>query len=184
MGKCRGDPGGRPVTQPLFRLIEPALVLSVNVAWGEVPTSSFTDAPVVEWFTVTGKLVLIEPTSVVAFKWKLGVPVSVISIDPALVSKSYVPVEPMVPLKLMLPAFVLNVELPVSEACVAPMVPALLTNDIFPLMPFTLMLPAFVFICRSVADGTVIMKSTLVPLKKLNVPEVLAATITVLPFWL
>jgi hypothetical protein len=64
------------------------------------------------------------------------------------------------------------------------MEPALLTTDIFPLMPFTLMLPAFVLICRSVKGGTVIVKSTLVELKKLNVPELLAATFTVLPFWL
>src|SRR6266571_4644398 len=139
-GRPRGSPSYLP--QPLFKLIEPALVFSVNVAWGAVPTSPFAVAPVVEWFTVTVKLVLIEPTSVVAFKWKLGVPVSVISIDPALVSKSYVPVEPMVPVKLMLPAFVLNVESPVSEDCVAPMVPALLTNDIFPLTPFMFILPA------------------------------------------
>ena len=109
---------------------------------------------------------------------------NVISIDPALVSKSYVPVVPMVPVKLMLPAFVFNVESPFSEACVAPMLPALLTNDIFPLMPFTLTLPAFVVICRSVAGGTEIVKSTLVALKKLNVPELLAVTITVLPLWL
>jgi len=108
---------------------------------------------------------LIEPASVVAFRLKLGFPVSVISIDPALVSKSYVPVEPMEPLKLMLPAFVLNVELPVSEDRVAPIVPALLTNDIFPLTPFTLILPAFVCICRSVVFGTVIVKSTLVALR-------------------
>ena len=165
-------------------MIEPALVFSVNVAWGDVPTSPFAVAPAPEWFTVTGKLELIEPTSEVAFRWKLGDPVNVISIDPALVSTSYVPVGPIEPLKLMLPAFVLNVESPVSEVCVAAILPALLTNDIFPLMPFALMLPAFVFICRSVVDGTVIVKSTLVALKKLNVPELLAATITVLPFWL
>ncbi len=157
--------------QPLFRLIEPALVLSVNVAWGAVPTSPFAVAPGVEWFTVTGKLVLIDPASVEAFRWKLADPSSVKSIDPALVSKSYVPVEAMEPVKLMLPAFVLNIELPVSEACVAPMVPALLVKDIFPLMPFTVMLPAFVFICRSVAGGTVIVKSTLVALKKLKFPD-------------
>ena len=167
--KISKDQPGTP--QPLFRLIEPALVFSVKVAWGDVPTSPFAVAPTVEWFTVTGKLVLIEPASVEAFTWKLADPGSVISIDPALVSKSYVPVEPMVPVKLMLPAFVLNVELPVSEACVAPMVPALLINDIFPVTPFTVMLPALVFICRSVVDGTVIVKSTLVELKKLNVPE-------------
>jgi hypothetical protein len=165
-------------------VIDPALVFSVNVAWGAVPTSPFTVAPEVEWFTVTGKLVLIEPTSVVAFKWKLSVPGSVISIEPALVSKSYVPIVPMVPVKLMLPAFVLNVELPVNEAWVAPMLPALLTKDIFPLTPFTLTLPALVVICMSVAGGTVIVKSTLVALKKLNVPELLAVTFTVLPFWL
>ena len=51
------------------------------------------------------------------------------------------------------------------------MVRALLINDIFPLMPFTVMVTAFVFICRSVVGGTVIVKSTLVELKKLNVPE-------------
>src|SRR6266571_3559734 len=181
-GRPRGSPSYLP--QPLFKLIEPALVFSVNVAWGAVPTSPFAVAPVVEWFTVTVKLVLIEPTSVVAFKWKLGVPVSVISIDPALVSKSYVPVEPMVPVKLMLPAFVLNVKSPVSEDCVAPMLPALLTNDIFPLTPFMLILPAFVCICRSVVFGTVIVKSTLIELKKLNVPELLVATVNVFALWL
>ena len=165
-------------------MIDPAFVFSVNAARGAVPTSPFTVAPTLEWLTVSGKLELIEPTSVVAFTWKLGDPVSVISIDPALVSKSYVPVEPMEPVKLMLPAFVLNVELPVSEVWVAPMEPALLTTDIFPLMPFTLMLPAFVLICRSVTGGTVIVKSTLVELKKLKVPELLAATFTMLPFWL
>lgn len=151
-------------------MIDPALVFSVNVAWGEVPTSPLAVAPAVEWFTVTGKLVLIEPASVEAFRWKVADPDSVISIEPALVSKSYVPVEPMVPVKLMLPALVLNVELPVSEDCVAPMVPALLINDIFPVTPFTVMLPALVVICRSVVEGTVIVKSTLVALKKLKVP--------------
>ena len=85
---------------------------------------------------------------------------------------------------MILPAFVLNVELLVSEDCVAPMVPALLPNDIFPFTPFTLMLPAFVCICRSEVFGTVITKSTLVPLKKLNVPELLVATVSVLPLWL
>ena len=127
------SPGYLP--QPLFKVIDPALVFSVKVANGDVPTSPLAVAPAVLPFTVTGKLVLIEPTSVVAFRWKLGLPVSVISIDPALVSKPYVPVELMEPLKLILPAFVLNVELPVSEDCVAPMVPALLSNDIFPLTP-------------------------------------------------
>ena len=151
-------------------MIDPALVFSVNVAWGDGPTSPFAVAPAVEWFTFTGKLELIEPASVEAFRWKLADPDSVISIEPALVSKSYVPVEPMVPVKLMLPALVLNVELPVSEDCVAPMVPALLINDIFPVTPFTVMLPALVVICRSVVEGTVIVKSTLVALKKLKVP--------------
>jgi hypothetical protein len=165
-------------------VIDPALVFSVNIAWCEDPTSPLAVAPAAERLTFTGKFVSIEPASVEAFKWKLFVPDNVISMDPALVSKSYVPVEPMEPLKLMLPAFVLNVELPVSEACVAPMLPALLINDIFPLMLFTVMLPALVVICRSVVDGTVIVKSTLVALKKLNVPELLADTITVLPFWL
>ena len=160
------------------------MVFNVNVAWGDVPTSPLAVAPAVLRLTVTGKLVLIEPTSVVAFRWKLGFPVSVISIDPALVSKSYVPVEPMEPLKLILPAFVLSVELPVIEECVAPIEPALLTNDIFPLTPLMLILPAFVCICRSVVFGTVIVKSTLVALKKLNVPELLAATVNVLPLWL
>lgn len=175
---------GIAIPQPLFRLIDPALVFSVTVAWGVVPTSPFAVAPAPERFTVTGKLVLIEPTSVVAFRWKLAVPGSVISIDPALVSKSYVPVVPMAPLKLILPAFVLNVELPVNEAWVAPMVPALLINDIFPLTPLTVMLPAFVVSCRSVVGGTVIMNSTLVALKKLNVPDRWTATFTVLPLWL
>lgn len=173
----------RAIPQPRFRLIDPALVFSVNVAWGAVPTSPLTVAPAPEWFTVTGKFVLIEPTSVVAFTWKLAVAGRVISIDPALVSKSYVPVVPMAPVKLMLPAFVLNVELPVSEAWVAPMVPALLSNDIFPRMPLTVMLPAFVVSCRSVAGGTVIVKSTLVELKKLNLPDLWTATFTVLPLW-
>lgn len=159
------------IPQPLFRLIDPALVFSVKVAWGVGPTSPFAVALAPEWFTVTGKLVVIEPALVMAFKWKLAVPGKVISIDPALVSKSYVPVVPMAPLKVMLPAFVLNVELPVSEAWVAPIAPALLINDIFPLMPLTVMLPAFVVICRSVAGGTVIVKSALVELKKLNVPD-------------
>src|SRR5215471_4321406 len=113
--------------QPLFRLIDPALVLNVKVAWGEVPTSPLAEAPVPEWFTVTGKLVLIEPTSVVAFTWTLVVPGKVISIDPALVSKSYVPVV-IEPLKLIFPAFVLKVELSVSEAWFAEMLPALLVN--------------------------------------------------------
>ena len=58
---------------------------------------------------------MIEPTLVLAFRWKLEFPDRVRSIDPALVSKSYVPVEPIEPLKLILPAFVLSVELPVSE---------------------------------------------------------------------
>ena len=167
--------------QPLFRVIDPALVFSVKVAWGEAPTSLLVVAPVPEWFTVTGKLVLIEPTSVVAFTWKLAVPGRVISIDPAFVSKSYVPVVPIEPLKLILPAFVLKVELSVSEAWVAPTLPALLTNDIFPLMPLTLMLPAFVVICRSVAGGAVMVKSTLVELKKLNVPDLWTSTVTVSP---
>jgi len=170
--------------QPLFKLIDPALVFSVNVVWGDVPTSPLAVAPTVLRFTDTGKLILIEPALVLALRWKLGFPVSVISIDPALVSKSYVPVEPIEPLKLMLPAFVLNVELPDSEDCVAPTLPALLINDIIPLTPFTLILPAFVCICRSVVFGTVIVKSTLVALKKLNVPELLVATVNVLPLWL
>lgn len=170
--------------QLLFRLIDPALVLSVKVAWGEVPTSLLVEAPAPEWFTLTGKLVLIVPTSVVAFRWKLAVPGRVISIDPALVSKSYVPVVPIEPLKLILPAFVLKVELSVSEAWVAPIEPALLIKDIFPLMPLTLMLPAFVVICRSVAGGAVMVKSTLVELKKLNVPDLWTATVTVLALWL
>src|SRR5690348_13931818 len=114
-GRPRGSPDYLP--QPLFKLIEPALVFSVNVAWGDVPTSPLAVAPAVLRFTFTGKLVLIEPASVLALRWKLGFPVSVKSIDPALVSKSYVPVELIEPLKLMLPAFVLNVELPVSEDC-------------------------------------------------------------------
>lgn len=127
---------------------------------------------------------MIEPALVLAFRWKLGFPDRVISIDPALVSKSYVPVEPMEPLKFVVPAFVLNVELPVSEDCVAPILPALLVSDIFPLTPFTLILPAFVCICRSVVFGTVTMKSTFVALKKLNVPELMAATVSVFPLWL
>src|SRR6266567_5050031 len=118
------SPGYLP--QPLFKLIDPALVFSVKVAWGDVPTSPLAVAPAVLRFTFTGKLVLIEPASVVVLRWKLGFPVSVISIDPAMVSKSYVPVVPMVPVKLMLPAFVLIVESLVSEDCVAQMVPALL----------------------------------------------------------
>ncbi len=77
----------------------------------------------------------------------------------------------MAPVKLILPAFVLIVEPPVNEAWVALMVPALLNNDIFPLTPLTVMLPAFVVICRSVVGGTEIVKSTLVALKKLNVPD-------------
>ena len=160
------------------------MVLNVKVAWGEVPTSPLAEAPVPEWFTVTGKLVLIEPTSVVAFTWTLVVPGRVISIDPAFVSKSYVPVVPIEPLKLILPAFVLKVELSVSEAWFAEMLPALLVNDIFPLMPLTFMFPAFVVIVRSVVGGAVIMKSTPVELKKLNVPELVVATVNVFPLWL
>src|SRR5436190_11942728 len=112
------SPAGRPsrspgyLPQPLFKLIEPALVFSVNIAWGGEPTSPLAVAPRVLRFIVTGKLVVIEPASVLALRWKLGFPVSVISIDPALVSKSYVPIGPIEPLKLMLPAFVLNVESP------------------------------------------------------------------------
>ena len=147
------------------------MVFSVNVAWGEVPTSPLAVAPAPDLLTVTGKLVLIEPASVVAFKWKLDVAGRVISIDPALVSKSYVPLVSMAPVKLILPAFVLIVEPPVNEAWVALMVPALLNNDIFPLTPLTVMLPAFVVICRSEVGGTEIVKSTLVALKKLNVPD-------------
>jgi hypothetical protein len=97
-------------------VIDPALVFSVNIAWYEDPTSPLAVAPAAERLTGTWKFVLIEPASVEAFRWKLADPDSVISMDPALVSKSYVPVEPMEPLKLMLPAFVFNVELPVSEA--------------------------------------------------------------------
>lgn len=170
--------------QPLFRVIDPALVFSVKIAWGEVPTSLLVVAPAPELFTVTGKLVLIEPTLVVAFTWKLGVPVRVISIDPAFVSKSYVPVVPIEPLKLILPAFVLKVELSVSEAWVTPMLPALLFNDIFPPMPFTLMLPAFVVNCRLVVEGAVMVKSTLVELKKLTVGDLWTVTFTVSPLWL
>jgi len=160
------------------------LVLSVKVAWGAVPTSTLAEAPAPEWLTLTGKLVLSVPTSVVAFRWKLAVPGRVISIDPAFVSKSYVPVVPIEPLKLILPAFVLKVELSVSEACVVPMLPALLIKDIFPLMRLTLMLPAFVVIVRSVAGGAVMVKSTLVELKKLNVPDLWTVTFKVLPLWL
>jgi hypothetical protein len=51
------------------------------------------------------------------------------------------------------------------------MLPALLFNNIFPVMPLTLMLPAFVVIVRLVVGGAVMVKSTLVELKKLNVPD-------------
>ena len=158
-------------TQLLFRLIVPALVLSVNVASGAEPTLPLAVAPALERLTVTGKLVLIEPASVVAVSWKLVVPGRFRLMVPALVSKSYVPVVPMLPVKLIVPALDLSIELPVNDDCVASMVPALLTKDILPLTPFTWTLPAFDCICRSVEDGTVIVKSTLVELKKLNVPE-------------
>lgn len=88
------------------------------------------------------------------------------------------------PVKLILPASVLNFEPSRSEACVAPMVPALLINNIFPLMPLTEMLPAFVASWRSVVGGTVMVKSTLAALKKLNAPDRWKVTFTVLPLWL
>ena len=168
----------------LFRLIEPALVLRVKVACGAAPTSPFAVAPAPERLTLTEKLVVSVPTSVEAFIWKVVASGKVISIDPALVSKSYVPLVPREPLKVIPPAFVLNVEPAVSEAWVAPMEPARLRSDIFPLTPPTVMSPACVMICRSVVGGTVIMKSTLVESKKVDLPERWTATYSVLPLWL
>ena len=75
---------------------------------------------------------MIVPTSVAAFIWKVVASGKVISIDPALVSKSYVPLVPREPLKVIPPAFVLNVEPAVSEARVAPMEPARLRRRHLP----------------------------------------------------
>jgi len=52
----------------LLRVIEPALVFNITLAWGVVPTSALMDPPAALWFTVTGKLVLIEPASVLALR--------------------------------------------------------------------------------------------------------------------
>ena len=77
-----------------------------------------------------------------------------------------------------------DVRLAASDAWLADMLPALLVNDIFPLMPLTFMLPAFVVIVRLVVGGAVMVKSTPVELKKLNVPDLLTVTFTVLPLLL
>src|SRR5437763_10756013 len=109
------------------------------VACGALPTSLCTTAPVkLGCSTYTPvKLLVIEPVSVVASRWKVELAGRVTLIDPVFVINWYDPVLLIEPLNVIEPVFQFNIEPEFKTPSLTSTEPVLLRTDIRPLTPLT-----------------------------------------------